>query len=263
MIDESFSDIEPVIIDHWNDKKLHVYIQKTYTDLIVPYLPDLSSVKSRISDLSKMSLPMSGQSGMTVSHVSPGKIFNMACETASSLISVVSENISNLKNNHSPPPDDKFGKRKKTPIRRSSRLKKLRMGDKTELEAEKEEVSEIRTFMKSIAREELDEGDISDESITFEQPSSRPSLFHSPIYEEAPTADPFDAVDVGISNSNEKAISPEKFKTKSIQQRLDYVLQINMLENVSHEYLAGLPAHFSYWGHKDVLLFLIKSSLFE
>ncbi|KAI3649220.1 hypothetical protein MP228_007074 [Amoeboaphelidium protococcarum] len=41
-------------------------------------------------------------------------------------------------------------------------------------------------------------------------------------------------------------------------KRTDYVLRINLLENVSHEYIAGLPAHFSYWSNKDVAFHIIN-----
>jgi hypothetical protein len=44
----------------------------------------------------------------------------------------------------------------------------------------------------------------------------------------------------------------------SLPRRLDYVLQVNMLENMSHEYITGLPSHFTYWSHKDLVYFMMK-----
>lgn len=41
-------------------------------------------------------------------------------------------------------------------------------------------------------------------------------------------------------------------------ERVDFVLQINMMINASHEYIAGLPAHFNYWHNKDVANYLCK-----
>ncbi|KAI3660473.1 hypothetical protein MP638_004302 [Amoeboaphelidium occidentale] len=44
----------------------------------------------------------------------------------------------------------------------------------------------------------------------------------------------------------------------TLPRRLDYVLQVNMLENMSHEYITGLPSHFTYWSHKDLVYFMMK-----
>lgn len=47
-------------------------------------------------------------------------------------------------------------------------------------------------------------------------------------------------------------------KPATIDRRIDYVLQVNLLDHYSHEYLAGIPAHFSYWRHKDVPFLMLR-----
>lgn len=45
--------------------------------------------------------------------------------------------------------------------------------------------------------------------------------------------------------------------SKLLPHRLDYALRINMLESIRGEYLTGLPAHFSYWDHKDIINYML------
>lgn len=42
------------------------------------------------------------------------------------------------------------------------------------------------------------------------------------------------------------------------KQRLDFVIQESLAENISHKY-SMLSAHYSYWGSKDVAMFMIRT----
>jgi len=44
-----------------------------------------------------------------------------------------------------------------------------------------------------------------------------------------------------------------------LKRRLDFVLPVNLLETVRHEYLSALSAHFSYWHHRDVAFHILKN----
>ncbi|RKO90389.1 DDHD domain-containing protein [Blyttiomyces helicus] len=46
-----------------------------------------------------------------------------------------------------------------------------------------------------------------------------------------------------------------------IKQRIDFFMQAPTIDNVMHQYLIGLKAHFSYWGNKDMMHKIVKDIL--
>ena len=65
----------------------------------------------------------------------------------------------------------------------------------------------------------------------------------------------------GFKNSNCENERKEQKKLGQLNNRLDFFVQEMILDNMVHQYLVGMKAHFSYWGAKDVMYHIIEKFL--
>lgn len=182
LIDERYSDIEPAVLAHWDQKRLHLVLR----DHLASVLPDLSQFV-------------------------PAQVLSLLTQ-AKGVIS------SQLSNNRSPE-----GANDIINLRRHD-------GVSTSINGDENNYDVVTNF----------------------QPSGRPSMFQMSGEEVPVFGSPPLSPNVIASGTE------EYFTLDTIPRRLDYMLQVNALERVGHEYLGGYPAHFSYWSHADLALAVLN-----
>ncbi|KAI8897418.1 DDHD domain-containing protein [Globomyces pollinis-pini] len=63
---------------------------------------------------------------------------------------------------------------------------------------------------------------------------------------------------VEAAAETEAKIAQETEDHSEPQQRVDFFVQQQLLDNMVHQYMVGLRAHFSYWCDKDIMYYILK-----